>query len=66
MTQSDFICDNCEDDTQNILYEGWFRTVAALNPFAKGTASAGLLQIRRLCEKCVKEFKERGLACATD
>lgn len=64
---SDFICDSCgtepKDDT---LYEGWFKTPESLNPFAKGTVSAGLIQRRRVCVVCAKNAIDSGLACAKE
>jgi len=54
-------CLNCEScgRKETILYEGWFRANSALNPLAKGTASAGLLQIRKLCKECSKILEVR-------
>lgn len=59
----EFKCENCKDDTQDYLIEGWFYTEARLNPWAQGTASAGLMQQRILCSDCVEDFKEKGLWC---
>lgn len=60
MEDSEFKCDSCHQPT-NTLYEGYFYATAKLNPFAQGTASAGLLQLRRLCKQCVDQYKELGL-----
>lgn len=59
------ICDFCGED-RDVLYEGWFRTQAAFNPFAKGTASAGLLQLRRTCKECTQKAIDSGIACAKE
>lgn len=62
--EEDFYCDYCSDDTVNTLYEGWFYTSAKYNVFAQGTASAGLLQRRRVCYKCLngplKDYTYKG------
>jgi hypothetical protein len=62
---ADFVCEFCRQE-QKTLYEGWFRTAAAFNPYAKGTASAGLLQLRRACNRCAEEAVRNGVACATE
>lgn len=54
--ETPFICDNCNDDSCDTLFEVWARTTASLNPFAKGTVSADILQLRRLCIGCVTRF----------
>lgn len=51
---NDFRCDFC-DVEQDILYEAWFYTAQKNNPWAEGTASAGLMQFKRACKICVKE-----------
>lgn len=50
---SKFACDSCGDDKVDELYAGWFKTKEAYNPWAQGTASAGLLQRRRVCRDCL-------------
>lgn len=60
---NDFRCDFCNQE-QETLYEGWFRTSAAFNPCAEGTASAGLIQLRRVCHNCAKKAIDSGVACA--
>lgn len=61
---TDFVCEFCNQEKE-ILYEGWFRTAAAFNPYAKGTVSAGLLQFRRACRECADKAVANGVACAT-
>lgn len=55
-----FTCENChkEEDT---LYELWVYSSQKNNPWAKGTASAGLLQKRVLCLECVRIAYDNGL-----
>lgn len=53
-------CEFCYDCCSD-LFEGWFYTEARLNPWAKGTASAGLMQRRISCKKCADKAKEVGL-----
>jgi hypothetical protein len=60
---NDFRCEFCLRET-NTLYEGWFYTDQKLNPWAEGTASAGLMQIRRGCKTCVNKAIELGLCKA--
>ena len=62
--QNEFVCEFCNQE-QDTLYEGWFRSSAAFNPFAKGTASAGLIQLRRVCRDCANKAVKNGVACAT-
>jgi len=62
-TLDNFKCDFCNTDT-DILYEGYFRTSAIFNPYAKGTASEGIIQLRRACKDCTKIAIDTGLACA--
>lgn len=50
---SDFRCEFCHKE-QDTLYEGWFYTKAKHDPFAQGTASAGLMQKRRACKECTE------------
>lgn len=64
MTDS-FICDSCKA-SPDTLYEGWFRSAAALNPFAVGTASAGVIQYKRVCKCCLDAAIKSGLACAKE
>lgn len=52
-----FECENCRDTSIDTLYEGWFYAVSDNNPFAKGTATSGLIQRRKVCEKCLKILK---------
>lgn len=61
----EWLCDNCNEE-KNTLYEGWFKTTAALNPFAVGTASASLIQHRRFCQSCTEQAIKLGLACAKE
>lgn len=58
-----FACEFC-GKPQLELYEGWFRTAAAKNPYAAGTASAGVIQLRRACRSCAKLLIDSGMACA--
>jgi hypothetical protein len=58
-------CSFCGKTTGD-LYEGWFRTQAAFNPWAKGTVSAGVIQLRISCKGCLKRAIEMGVACATE
>jgi len=60
----EFVCEFC-NKPKNTLYDGWFRTPAAFNPFAAGTASAGLLQRRLVCRPCLAHAIETKVACAT-
>ncbi len=53
-------CEFCGDCCV-VLYEGWFYTSARLNPFAQGTADAGLLQKRHACKSCADRAKEVGM-----
>lgn len=46
-------CDSCGTDQVDELYEGWFKTQAAYNPWLQGTATAGLLQRRLVCLDCL-------------
>lgn len=62
---NEFICDFCRKE-QDVLYEGWFRTNAAFNPYAKGTASSGLLQLRRCCKICLKEAIKNNVSLASE
>jgi hypothetical protein len=62
---NDFACEFC-GTIQNTLYEGWFRTPAAFNEFAQGTASAGLLQLRRVCKKCCQQAIKNMVAVAKE
>lgn len=63
MNHKEWYCDFCNTE-QHTLYEGWFRSIQSLNPFAKGTATAGLLQFHRVCKKCMNEAIDSKLACA--
>lgn len=54
--QNDFKCDDCHKEVET-LYQGWFRNVQSMNPWAKGTASAGVMQQKRLCYDCMKKTK---------
>ena len=60
---SDFRCEFCGEEF-NTLYEGWFRTIAATQPHAVGTASAGLLQLRVSCIGCLVKLIDNGMAMA--
>lgn len=59
--QDEFKCDQCRRDDMDTLYEGWFYTDQHLSPWAQGTASAGLMQIRVVCKECLNKLKELGL-----
>jgi len=58
----DFKCEFCGEEFDT-LYEGWFRTVAATQPHAVGTASAGVIQNRRACKECLQKLIDTGMAC---
>lgn len=60
-----FTCDFC-GKSQDTLYEGWFRTAAAFNPYAAGTATAGVIQRCRVCRCCAQQAIATGQACATE
>lgn len=49
----EWLCDSCSNEVYT-LYEGWFYTNQRLNPFAVGTASAGLMQYKRVCRQCLQ------------
>lgn len=53
-------CSNSECD----LYEGWYYSHQRLNPFAKETASAGVIQLRVTCKTCHNKLVENGMAKA--
>ena len=57
-----YICEFCEEKLAD--FEGWFYTSAKLNPYAKGTASEGLMQRRIVCRECAIKAKEKGLTKA--
>ena len=59
-----FTCSFC-GEPQETMYEGWFYTEAKLNPFAQGTASAGLMQRRCGCKLCVNSAIDAGLSQAS-
>lgn len=59
------ICDMCDTNNHETLYEGWFRHPASLNAYTKGTATAGLLQKLQVCEACAKRSINNGRSCAT-
>lgn len=59
-----FTCEFCLKE-HDVLYEGWFYTLARLNPYAQGTVSAGMMQLRRACRRCTEAAIDIGLACAT-
>lgn len=61
--EDDWKCDFCHKP-QHTLYEGWFYTSEKLNPWAQGTPSAGLMQMRRGCKFCVNQAIELGLSKA--
>ena len=44
--------------------EGWFYTEARMNPYAQGTASAGIMQMRVACIKCANAAIESGMTPA--
>lgn len=50
------LCTKCDD-----LYDGWFRHPHSIDPYFKGTATAGLLIRRIACDECVKEQERWGL-----
>lgn len=59
------VCEFC-GKVKDTLYEGWFRTHAAFNEFAQGTASAGLLQLRLACKDCLEEAILNKISLATE
>jgi len=63
VTKMSNFCDFCREDC-DVLYEGWFYTNQKLNPYAKGTASAGLMQRRVGCKTCVNKMIDLGLSKA--
>lgn len=65
MSEDNFRCDECRQK-QDTLYIGWFRNRQALNPFAKGTVTAGLIHQARVCKLCFHKLKALGLTCAKD
>lgn len=44
-------CDFCGKEF-DVLYQGWFSNSEKYNPWAKGTATAGLMQMARGCREC--------------
>ena len=48
------LCEFCK--TSEATKEGFFYSSAKFNPYAKGTASAGLKQRRVACNECVDEY----------
>lgn len=61
----EFNCEFCKKE-HNVLYEGWFYTEAKFHPYAAGTASAGLIQLRKACYDCTQEAIASGVACAKE
>ena len=59
------VCDMCDTDDHETLYDGWFRHKAAFNAYARGTATAGLLQRLQVCKSCAELAISNGRACAT-
>lgn len=57
-------CEFCFQEHRT-LYEGWFYAVET-NEWNKGTASAGLLQLKRGCKTCVNLAIESGQAKAKE
>lgn len=58
---NDFYCEFCRQP-KDTLYEGWFRQPQ--HEFNKGTASAGLIQLRIVCRPCLELAISEGMACA--
>ena len=57
-------CEFCGTQEADTYVEGWFYTAAKHNPYAKGTASAGLLQHRIVCKNCAEEAIKNGMTPA--
>lgn len=57
----EWCCPECWDRDMDMMQEGWFYTSARNNPFFQGTASAGLMQLKTMCESCVEDYKNAGL-----
>ena len=51
----DIRCEFCNTNKPLTFYEAWFYTEARNNPYASGTASAGLMQLRVACEECLQK-----------
>lgn len=51
----DIHCEFCNTNKPYTFYEAWFYTEVRNNPYAKGTASAGLMQLRIACKECLQE-----------
>lgn len=60
MADAEWLCDFCRKE-QRTLYEGWFYAIEK-NEWNHGTASAGLLQLKRGCKSCVNKAIESGMA----
>jgi phosphoribosyl-AMP cyclohydrolase len=63
--KNNFICDFCQYEVET-LYEGWFRNSQAFNSWARGTASAGVIQLHSVCHDCLEEAISNGVACAIE
>jgi len=59
-------CDRCSTNKEKVeaVYELWCYTEEKLNPYAQGTASAGLMQRRTLCNSCTDKMIDLGLTKA--
>ena len=57
-------CEFCNKES-DLLFEGWFYTQARNNPYARGTASAGLMQLRIACKDCVQKGIDAGMTQVT-
>jgi hypothetical protein len=60
----DFRCECCKKEV-NTLYEGWFKAIRPGNWITDGTATAGLIQLRRVCQLCFYKLRDAGMAKAT-
>lgn len=58
-------CEFCKASLNSVetLYKAWFYTEAKNNPYAQGTASAGLTQLRIACKYCFNKMNNLGLTC---
>ena len=57
-------CEFCKVSEAQV--EGWFYTSAKNNPYAQGTAAAGLLQRRVACNHCANEAIKNGMTPAKE
>lgn len=57
-------CEFCRKNVAQV--EGYFYTAAKNNPFAQGTAAAGLLQLRKACRSCAQRAIDSGMTPAKE